>query len=416
MTLAGCGNRVEEPVVESVESIAESTEEYAEESEIEEEIVLLNIDGLNTEGSLADVDVSSCVEIDDYSNLEITVEDVYLLDNEVGDFIESYASYYLQRPEYADSGEVTEEYAGVNISYTVSCDGVTLAEESNIDLSLQDSEYGTNLPTGAINNLLGSSVGETVEFTVSVPEEDLNEDYKGKTLDCSVTINSIYNMTYDKASDENASELAEYIGVEATDLASLELAVEEYMLNYYEEAQAQEINNAIINALIEKGTVKDVPEFLVNKIYINLANEVNYYAEMYNMQPLDYVNTVYGLSVENAEEYLKSEAKTNAEGYVICQYVANELGIEVSEEDVQTEIKSICEINGYSEDTFREDYSNEEVRNSIMIDRVAEKLTETATINKVRSYENSVEEDIQESQETAESDVSEAEESIELVE
>ena len=267
----------------------------------------------------------------------------------------------------------------LNISVLGTIDGETVVDD-------QDVEYVPNednvLPfPGFAPNLVGMSEDEAREFMVTIPEEYPREQYAGKEVQFSVSALSVKEKSLPEADDE----FAKSVGEGFDDVAALRSNILESLTNQAEAAARSELEQKSLDALCEAAVINASPILYERELEALQADR----ERMLQQQGLD-LATYLRFMGKTADEFLE-EIRPGAErrlvGSLALRKLAEIEGIEVTDEDIQSETNRLLEMSTGDEaaeqsnlDSLREFLSSastrDNIRSSLHSRRVLERLTD----------------------------------------
>ena len=284
------------------------------------------------------------ITLEDYSTIEVNEADVTISDESVDSYIDSIISYATTTETVTEG--TAEDGDTVNIAYS----GVLEGEEEVFDSS---DSYDLTLGSGTFidgfeEQVVGHEIGETFDINVTFPEDYSAEEYAGKNATFTITINSKSVANVPELNDEFVKEFS--AANMDTELNTVD-ELKEYTYNYlYDNA----LYSAIYNVLLEKETVISYSEsdFELLKNYSN--ESLAYYASMlqqygYTDATEDTAAQMYGY--DSAEAYTVAEAQHYLGLTMLFDKIAADLGIEVTDEEVDEEIAAYMDSYGYT-DTY----------------------------------------------------------------
>ena len=284
------------------------------------------------------------ITLEDYSTIEVNEADVTISDESVDSYIDSIISYATTTETVTEG--TAEDGDTVNIAYS----GVLEGEEEVFDSS---DSYDLTLGSGTFidgfeEQVVGHEIGETFDINVTFPEDYSAEEYAGKNATFTITINSKSVANVPELNDEFVKEFS--AANMDTELNTVD-ELKEYTYNYlYDNA----LYSAIYNVLLEKETVISYSEsdFELLKNYSN--ESLAYYASMlqqygYTDATEDTAAQMYGY--DTAEAYTVAEAQHYLGLTMLFDKIASDLGIEVTDEEVDEEIAAYMDSYGYT-DTY----------------------------------------------------------------
>lgn len=319
--------------------------------------------------------------IGEYDLKDLVIEDSYeITEEDVEDYMDYFLQDYSTTIDY-ENGHVVEGDETVNVNYEGTVDGETFdggtAEDAYINLA--EDEY---IP-GFAENIVGHCVGDTFSFDVDFPKE-YEESLAGKHAVFKVTINSsALEIKYDH------TNVTEKILRDNTAYESLDEFKEycrTYVTGYYADLLDSEKKQAIMNA-IKENTDCDVPDDV-------LQNEVDMYEQQFiNLYCIDtdlegYVSDNYGMTVDQFREQIKEDVATSFTNVVICEKLAQDLGVTLSDDQYKKYVAKLVEGTSYGTESYDELYSvygtdymdgEKYIRRMALCDAVMEELMSKAS-------------------------------------
>ena len=138
--------------------------------------------------------------------------------------------------------------------------------------------------------------------------------------------------------------------------------------------------NAAIMAIEENTVFTDVPGGMLNRMNETLTANISAYANAYGMDIGTYVANVYGGSADAYQDTLLEQARITAQRYIMMSAIADEEGIEVTDEELEAGIsEETANYAGYgytSEEEYTETIDKEAYREYLLIQKVADFLAE----------------------------------------
>lgn len=216
----------------------------------------------------------------------------------------------------------------VMLSIAASLDGTAVTDLSYTDLALpMDANIITDDFTG---NLVGKMPGETVTFTIQLPEDYANAQYAGKTIEFSVDLQYIQGAAQKQAYDDNwVKENTEYSTKQEYEEA-LKAELEAYQKESIESSNRYQIRSSLVS-LSEFTKIDDtlLAECLdsVKKPYIDAA-------EREGIPYDEYVESVLNVDPDQFEKNLTAIATDNTKWKMIVNEIASIEKISVSDSDL----------------------------------------------------------------------------------
>ena len=387
-TIAACGKEKENTEsgsekVEKVETASESasTETVSETGDSFD--VAAYVEGLE-EMTLQDINAADYVALGEYDGVTVEVSPVNVTDEDVDNYINNTltASHPLlikvDRP-VQDGDTVNIDYVGKYADTQEAFDGGTA---QGADLVIGSHSYIDGFEDG----LIGAKAGETRDLNLTFPENYGAANLAGKDVVFTVTVNTI-----SESGTELTDEWAAGLGYEdVTNLEELNVHVKNSLIEEAENNYKTELENGVIEAVTNASEFKELPEKLLNRFMKEQKEQLDYYASMYSYmygQQLSSSDVLTMMSQSqgftgSAEEFFKKTSTDMANQYVMFKAIADEQGLNVSDEDVDTFLKerfdsaSSTAYSSYEE--FKAGQDVELYREYLMAEKVVSFLTEHA--------------------------------------
>ena len=367
---AGCKQKSETTSGTDNQTETNQTEENTDGKETEDEE-----ETPTTAELLDDIDVAKCVTLGEYKGIKVekTIESV--TDEDVENEIQTALANYPVEV----SGRSAQEGDTVNIDYVGKIDGEEFegGSDQGADLRLGSGQFIDGFEDG----LIGASKGETRTLNLTFPE-GYTEGLSGKEVEFTVTVNAI------KAPLEEATD--EWVAANIEGYYTLE-EYKNHIRSEQEENNQQsaeeQVKYTAWTTVVDGCTINEYPETLVEmgrNLYIEQAEM---YAQYSAMELSDFIEAA-GLTQEefdtNADEYGKSIAAQALVNQAICDAE----GFAIGDEAYQAALQDM--LTQYSCDTAEDLYSRygqDNVEQSIMLDRVTQLILENAVIEEVSADE-----------------------------
>lgn len=366
---AGCTKKSEETTKAEV---SDTTEQNEAEAEQDTEADDAQEEEPTTAELMAEIDVEKCVTLGEYKGITVekTIEPVTDEDveQEIQSALESYPVEVTNRS--------VQEGDTVNIDYVGRIDGEEFEGGSDEGALLK---IGSGrFIEGFEDGLIGASKGETRVLDLTFPQ-NYTEDLAGKAVEFTVTVNTI-NEPLEEPNDEwVAANIEGYY------------TVEEYKAGIRSE---QEENNKLTaeeqmrytawTKVVDGCTINEYPETLVEmgkKLYTRQAET---YAQYAGMELKEFIESS-GITQEefdaNAEEYGKDVAAQALVNQAIC----NVEGYTIGDEAYQEAMTNMLAEYGCTEEELISAYGQDNVEQSIMMNRVIQLILDNAVVKEVEA-------------------------------
>jgi trigger factor len=233
-------------------------------------------------------------------------------------------------------------------------------------------EIGNPDSMSEINDALtGASAGETRTFRKTFPDDFLNEDYRGKTIDYEVTLVALKEKRLPALDDEFASAVAQSETVE-----TLREKVRANLRQEKEADRRRKFRRQILETILSRTDVP-APEVLVeSEVAASLRDYARYLA-------------ANGVDPKEADwEKIREDARPGAERrvreYLVLDAIARREGIAVTDTELDAEIKRAAARRGVETSELRERLAKgdglEALRDEMRLSRALDLLISTARV------------------------------------
>ena len=346
---------------------------------------LQNLESLETM-TLAEINPDDYVTLGEYKGVTVEVASPNVTDEDVEAQIQQILSYNPPMTEVTDRAvqdgdTVNIDYVG---KYADSGEAFEGGTAEGADLVIGSDSYIDGFEDG----LIGAGIGDTVDLNLTFPEDYSATDLAGKDVIFTVTINKI-SVQSDEMTDEWAAGLGEE---SVTDLASLRTHLKEELTTEAQSEYEEEVENAVLMAVIGNCEFKEVPEKLYNRYLIQQNEQLEYYASMYSMyygQQLtasDIVTLMMnqeGATV-SGDEYIKNMITEATDQFIMMSAIAQKEGMEVTDEDIDAYLKDAYDnasTTAYSSyEDFKATVDPEVYREGLLAQKVMDFLVENANV------------------------------------
>lgn len=367
---AGCTKNSEETTKTDVSDTTEENETEAEQDT--EEADDDQEKEPTTSELMAEIDVEKCVTLGEYKGITVekTIEPVTDEDveQEIQSALESYPVEVTNRS--------VQEGDTVNIDYVGRIDGEEFegGSDEGALLKIGSGQFIEGFEDG----LIGASKGETRVLDLTFPQ-NYTEDLAGKAVEFTVTVNTI-NEPLEEPNDEwVAANIEGYYTVEEYK-AGIRSEQEE---NNKQTAEEQ-MRYTAWTKVVDGCTINEYPETLVEmgkKLY---ARQAETYAQYAGMELKEFIESS-GITQEefdaNAEEYGKDVAAQALVNQAIC----NAEGYTIGDEAYQEAMTNMLAEYGCTEEELISAYGQDNVEQSIMMNRVIQLILDNAVIEEVEA-------------------------------
>ena len=354
-------------VAETETAAEEDTAEAASETSSEAASETAETEELGEEPEYKALDY---VTLGQYKALEVTVCSLDVTEDEIQQqFYDDCSSHdkLLQVTE----GEVAEGDV-VNIDYVGSIDGVEFdgGTDKGVDLTIGS---GTFIP-GFEDGLIGAAIGKEINVNVTFPENYGNTDVAGKDAVFAVTVNFV----------KKAPEMTDDIVAEISDHKTVDeyrKGVEEQLKADKEAQQNSDKINGILNQIYSASTINGYPEEVVNYRTAQMKAYYTQVAEQSDMTLADFLSNQLQMTEEQFDQQCPAVIKQSMIQELLLKAVAESENMEISDEEYEAGIEKYIKSTGAeSKETLLSQYTEAEIRRSLIMDKALDFLKENTTV------------------------------------
>ena len=356
-----------ETVAETETAAEEDTAEAASETSSEAASETAETEELGEEPEYKALDY---VTLGQYKALEVTVCSLDVTEDEIQQqFYDDCSSHdkLLQVTE----GEVAEGDV-VNIDYVGSIDGVEFdgGTDKGVDLTIGS---GTFIP-GFEDGLIGAAIGKEINVNVTFPENYGKTDVAGKDAVFAVTVNFV----------KKAPEMTDDIVAEISDHKTVDeyrKGVEEQLKADKEAQQNSDKINGILNQIYSASTINGYPEEVVNYRTAQMKAYYTQIAEQSDMTLADFLSNQLQMTEEQFDQQCPAVIKQSMIQELLLKAVAESENMEISDEEYEAGIEKYIKSTGAeSKETLLSQYTEAEIRRSLIMDQALDFLKENTTV------------------------------------
>jgi trigger factor len=197
-------------------------------------------------------------------------------------------------------------------------------------------------------NLRGARVGETRTFEVSYAEDYRQKRLAGKTVRYALTIKEVKEKQIANLNDEFAKD----IGVESLD--DLKTKIKDDLITKANRNAEKSAREAAIDSILERHSF-DVPECLIHEDFENYVHQI---AANMAHQGIDINKT--SIDWKKMFEQRRPQSEKEVRRSIALDAIAGQEGIDISEEELDTEFQKLSEGSGKSAAAIKAQFEKDE--------------------------------------------------------
>lgn len=320
---------------------------------------------------MAGIDVEKCVTLGDYKGVTVEKTIQSVTDEDVQNEIDNaLANYPVEVDQAAKEGDT------VNIDYVGKIDGEEFdgGSDQGADLKLGSGKFIDGFEDG----LIGARKGETRTLNLTFPE-DYTQDLAGKAVEFTVTVNAVKEPLSEPTDQWVADNIEGY-----DNIADYKAGIRSEQEESNEQTAENQVRYAAWTQVIDNCTINEYPETLVEvgkKLY---KQQVETYAKYAGMELDAYIESS-GLTQEEYQSNMEEYGKNVAAQALVCQAICNKEGLAIGDDDYQKALQDMLTEYGCTEDELIQTYGQDNVEQSIMLNRVSNLIMENANVTEVQA-------------------------------
>ncbi|HHT87433.1 MAG TPA: trigger factor [Clostridiales bacterium] len=318
----------------------------------------------------AEVAVKPEVTLGQYKGIEVEKKEVTVTDEEVMSRIERELEQNA-RIITVDDRPVQDGDIAV-IDYEGFVDGTPFegGKGENHSLTIGSHSFIDNFE----EQLIGKSIGEEIEVNVTFPEEYHAKDLAGKPAVFKVKINEIKVKELPTLDDDFAQDVSEFD------------TLDEYKENIkatIRDGKEKELRiakeNEVIDKIIENAAM-DIPEPMIDTLVYQMADDFVQRLQYQGLSLEQYFQFT-GMDAKKFTESLRPQATKSIQSRLVLEAVAKEENIEVTEEELEKELKERASMYNMEPDKLKEILGDKEIKRietDIAVQKAIDLVTDAA--------------------------------------
>src|SRR5699024_7483561 len=317
----------------------------------------------------AKVTVEPEVELGEYKGLEVMKHSTDVSDKEVADELErrhqQQAELVLKKDEEdAEGDKVVIEFEG-------KVDGKPFdgGKAENYSLELGSKTF---IP-GFEDQLVGHKAGDEVEVKVTFPDDYQAKDLQGKDAVFEVKIHEVKQKELPELDDDFAKDIDDDVDT----LEELKAKVKDEIKEQKEAAAKNAVQEEAISKAVENAKIGDIPEAMIED---DVQRQMDQYFSGMQQQGInpDMYFKLTGTSEEDLRKQFREGSEERVKTNLVLEAIVEKENIEVSEDEINDEIKDLATQYGMDEKAVRSALSDDMLKHDISIRKVVQEMTDSA--------------------------------------
>lgn len=312
----------------------------------------------------AEVALKPEVTLGQYKGIEVSKKDITVTDEEVMERInkerEQNSRMIAVDDRPVQDGDITV------IDFEGSVDGQLFEGGTGKDYSLTIGSH--SFIDNFEEQLIGKNIGEEVEVNVTFPAEYHATELAGKPALFKVTVKEIKVKELPELDDEFAQDVSEF-----DTLDEYKESIKATIMEGKEKESTTAKENEVVDKIIEN-TEMDIPEPMIEAQVSQLAEDFVHRLKQQGLSIEQYFQFT-GMDSGKFLEYLKPQALKRIQSRLVLEAVAKAEDIQISEEELNKEIKDMAAMYQMEEDKLVEMIGDKE-KEQMKIDMAVQKAVD----------------------------------------
>jgi len=318
----------------------------------------------------AEVATKPEVKLGAYKGVEVEKSDVEVTDEEVTAEIDRVREQNARTITVEDRAVQDKDQAVIDFEGFV--DGVAFEGGKGTDYPLTIGSH--SFIDTFEDQLIGKNIGDEVEVNVTFPEDYQSADLAGKAAMFKVKIKEIKAKELPELDDDFAQDVSDCDTVDA-----YKEQVKNDLTKKKEDAAKAAKEEAVVDKIIEEAEM-DIPDPMVDTQVRQMAED---FARRIRMQGLsiEHYFQFTGMTPEAFLEQMKPQALKRIQSRLVLEAVVASEKIEVSDADIEEELKKMAEAYNMELDKVKEmitDDQKKQLADDLAVQKAAEFVTENA--------------------------------------
>ncbi len=315
------------------------------------------------------------VTVEGYRGISVEVVRTPVEDSEIDAEIEAARKRNSRELEISDRAAESGDTAVID--YEGFCDGVAFEGGKGEDHHLKLGS-GTFIP-GFEDQIIGKNTGDSFDVNVTFPEEYHAKELAGKPAVFKTVLKKILFEELPELNDDFAVEVSEFNTFEEY-RADVKAKIEKR----HDDNADRELSDKLDEALA--GLVKeDIPASMIDNEVEGMVRDTESRMRMNGIDLKTYLN-YFQMTLDGYKESLRPNAEKAVRSRLALEKIAETENIEISDEEVENEYKTVAESYNVSIDYAKENLPADDVKATLKIRRAMDIVKESAVVTYLDKY------------------------------
>jgi len=292
------------------------------------------------------LDVRPEVDVQNYKGIELEKESLEASEEEIGKSLEELQKTHAELKGIEEDRGVTEGEVTL-VDYQAFLEGEPLPGEPKKDVYIELGSGG--FKKDVEDALVGARVDESREVDVEYPDNFLNKEIAGKTVQYRFLVKKILQKVLPKLDDEFAKDVGTYETLDA-----MKEKLKEEILREKEIRQRKRLEEDVLNTVLERNPFEAPRSLVKNRKEQMVADARTHFLSQ-------------GIALEQESDDLQKLdaefeplAESEVKKHILLEAIAAKEDIKVSDSDVDEEIKNIADRHDQNVEKVRADLQKQE--------------------------------------------------------
>ncbi len=312
----------------------------------------------------AQIEIWPDIHLPEYKNIKVEKKNFTITDKEVQESLEDLRTKSAQYVPIESRGVKDGDYVVAEIKgLDVKTKRFLPTEKVVILAGHAENEDVIN------KKILGMKPGEMTHFTIDYKADHVSKKLAGRKIEYDLRVEAIKEKSLPDIDDDFAKDLGDY-----KNLNDLKTKIKEQIKESKEAVQRREMAEEIIQKLSDQMAL-ELPESVVEQEQNALLNRHLSGLPQKKLSKEDF---------DALKNDIRKRAIDNVRNHLILNKIAQDEGLEVSEEEVTEEMKAIAKANNVPltrvVETLKQEGRKEELRDNLLLRKTVDFLVESAII------------------------------------
>ncbi|MBP9802635.1 trigger factor [Patescibacteria group bacterium] len=185
---------------------------------------------------------------------------------------------------------------------------------------------------GFEEKLIGSKAGDELEFDLMFPDNYHQTNLANKEAHFKIKVLEVFERSLPELTDELAKEFG------FDDLVALKKQISDNILSDKENKAKQKTEKEVLDILVSTSTIEEIPEKLIHNEIHKMISELRHDVENQGLEMTKYLESIKKTEDDLHHDF-REQAIKRIQATLALKTLAETENIEVSEEEIETEIK-----------------------------------------------------------------------------